>query len=299
MNISLDKLRYFLEVAKLEHVGLASKSLGISASAISTAISSIEIEYGHELFERSHQRIFLNEKGLWLRERLQPILEELDSLSSEIKGEESQFSGHLNVGGSYFLANHYLQPVLNELQIANPDISCEISPLRSTQVLQEVLQGILDYGVCIGAAGHPSLERQVLYSGELKIVVSKKHPVVKQIKNNTFKLKSLSDYPAAVHKYAPGINYQEAQVFQKVGIDAVIKNFYHSEELAIKSVMESQLWAVVPDFVAHHYKADLVIVPLPREWKTTFEVCSLYRTSMKGRPIFQHLDQVLKSHFEK
>lgn len=297
MNITLDKLKYFLEVAKLEHVGLASKSLGISASAISSAITTIESEYGCNLFERSHQRIQLNEKGQWLKEELSPILEQLESLSQKINGNASIFRGHLNVGGSFFLANHYLQPALHKTQKQNSELSIEISPLRTTQVVQEVINGVLDYGLCIGPSGHPNLERQILYRGMLRIVVAKNHPVVKKIQNKTFKLNLLNNYPASIHKYSPGIDYQENRAFNNTGIQPNIRNYYHSEELAIKSVLESDFWAVVPDLVFNHFNSSLVSVPLPRDWDASFEICSLYRKSMKGRKIFLHLDQLLLKQF--
>jgi DNA-binding transcriptional LysR family regulator len=297
MNISLDKLKYFLEVAKLEHVGLASKSLGISASAISSAITAIETEYGCSLFERSNQRIHLNEKGQWLKEELAPLLEQLDSLSQKINGKASIFRGHLNVGGSFFLANHYLQPALHKTQKQNSEISIEISPLRSTQVIQEVLNGVLDYGLCISPSGHPNLEKRTLYSGKLKVVIAKSHPLAKRILNKTFKISNLNEYPAAIHKYTPGIDYQETQAFNKIGVQPNIRNFYHSEELAIKSVLDSDLWAVVPDLVFNHYSSKLISVPLPRDWDASFEICSIYRKSMKGREIFHHLDQQLLEQF--
>lgn len=286
MNLSLDKLKYFMEVARLEHVGLASKSLGISASAISTAITSLEAELGCELFERSYQRIRLNERGLLLKEELAPLLMQLENLGEKISGNSSVLKGHINVGGSFFLAHHFLQPVLHNLQKKNPDTSIEISPLRSTQVSQEVLSGSLDYGLSISPSGNPMLEKNVLYTGKLCIVSSKKNPI---------KFKKLADYPAAVHKYSPGIDYRETHAFERLGIEPDIKNFYHSEELAIKSVLDSEMWAVVPDLVYQHFKAHLFLVPLPKEWNATYEVCSLYRKSMKTKPIFKILDELLQS----
>jgi len=297
MNISLDKLKYFLTVAKFEHVGLASKSLGISASAISAAITAIETEYGCTLFERSRQRIYLNEKGQWLKEELTPIIEQLESLSLKINGKNTVFRGHLNVGGSFFLATNFLQDVVHKLQVQNPEVSVEISPLRSTQVIQEVLSGVIDYGLCISPGGHPSLEKQVLYRGLLKVVVAKNHPIAKEILNKNFKLSTLNKYPAAVHKYTPGIDYQETHAFNKIGVIPNIRNFYHSEELAIKSVLRSDMWAVVPDIVINHYGTKLVSVPLPRDWNASYEVCSIYRKAMKDRKIFSYMNSKLLETF--
>lgn len=294
MNISLDKLKYFLEVARLEHVGLASKSLGISASAISTAISSLEAELGCELFERSLQRIHLNERGMLLREELAPILMQLESLGEKVSGKETTLKGHINVGGSYFLAQQYLWPVLHKLQKENAETTIEISPLRSTQVTQEVISGALDYGITISPSGNPLLEKNVLYKGNLCIVVSKKHPMVKLIKAKSFKFKLLNDYPAAIHKYSPGIDYRETHAFGRLGVEPIIKNFYHSEELAIKSVLNSEMWAVVPDVVYEHFKSDLFLVPLPKEWNASYEICSIYRKAMKNRTVYPILDELLR-----
>lgn len=297
MNISLDKLRYFLEVARLEHMGRASKSLGITTSAISTAISAIEEEYGCDLFERSHQRIFLNEKGKRLKEELAPIFMQLETLKDKVNGHESIFKGHLSLGGSYFLAQHFLQPVVQDIQGENSHISVELSPLRSTQVLHEVLSGVLDYGLCISPSGHPGLEKQILYTGKLCLVVARQHPLAKQVRQGTFKIKSLNDYPAAIHKFAPGIDYRETQEFERLGVEPDIKNFYHSEELAIQSLQASEMWAVVPDLVARAFKSDLCLLPLPKNWNASYEVCSLYRKSLKDRSIYKMLDQRLLKLF--
>lgn len=297
--ITLDKFKYFLEVARLEHVGLASKSLRISASAISSAITSIENEYQCKLFERSHQRIYLNDKGRWLKEELMPILEQLESLSQKATQNESSYKGHINAGGSIFLANHYLQKSLFDVQKKNSDISIEISPLRSIQVVEEIIKGDIDYGLCISPSGHPNLVKKSLYSGSLNIVVAKHHPLVKKIKNKTFNLSLLNDYPAAIHKFSPGINYQETKPFQQFGIQPQIKNYYHSEDLAIQSVLHQNYWAVVPDLVFSHYQTKIVSVPLPRDWAASYEVCSVYRKTFKDRPLFLHLDQLLEDALKK
>jgi DNA-binding transcriptional LysR family regulator len=102
MNITLDRLRYFLEVAKLEHVGLAGKSLGVSTSAISSAISALEDEYQCTLFERLNKRIHLNERGRVLREQVEPILESVENLTHLVNTKQSKFNGYLSIGGSFF-----------------------------------------------------------------------------------------------------------------------------------------------------------------------------------------------------
>ncbi len=300
MNITFDRLKYFLEVAKLEHVGLASKSLGISPSAISSAISAIEDEYQCTLFDRTNKRIHLNETGRLLRDRVEPIIEQINMLANEINLKQLAFRGYLSVGGSFFLASRYLQAVVDETQNKNPELRTENSPLRTAQVIQDVLSGLLDYGLCFSPHGHPSLERNLLYSGELKIVVSKKHPVLKLIHKKEFKLASLNQYPAALHKFAPGIDYCENHpAFEQFGIKPKIDQYFHSDELCIQSVVRRNLWTMIPDVVSDHYRSALVELPLPRAWNAPYEICSIYRKTMKNRSIFSHLDEQLKSSLKK
>jgi DNA-binding transcriptional LysR family regulator len=293
MNITLDRLRYFLEVARLEHVGLASKSLGISASAVSSAIAAIESEYSCVLFERTHQRIRLTERGQWLRDQVEPILEQLESFPQKINQKASSFRGYLSVGGSFFLAQHFLQPVLHEIQLKNPELKTEISPLRSIQVVQEVLNGTLEYGLCFSPSEHPDLEKKTFHHGSLKIVVAKNHPIIKITRSKSFKLSLLNAYPAAIHKYSPGIDYRENYVFKKFGIQPDIRNHYYSEELAIQSLLSSDLWAVIPDVVEKHYRSVLFSLPLPPGWNAPYEICSIYRKKMQQKNILLHLDQAL------
>lgn len=300
MNITFDRLRYFLEVAKLEHVGLASKSLGISASAISAAITVLEEEYQCALFERSNKRIYLNEKGKLLRERIEPILEQVQELGREINQKQIEFKGYLSLGGSHFLSCHYIQPVINEIQKKNSGLRTENSPLRTAQVIQEVLSGVIDYGLCFGPNVHPLLERKLIHTGDLKIVISKTHPLAKLIKKNQFKLTMLNDYQTSIVKSSPGVDFCDNHpMFEEHGIYADVFQYFHSDELCIQSVLANDIWTMVPDIVEERYHAQLVTVPVPKKWAATYEICSVYRKTMKNREVFSHLDQCLKNKFER
>lgn len=300
MSITFDRLRYFMEVAKTEHVGLAGKSLGVSSSAISAAISTLESEYQCSFFERSNKRVYLNEKGRLLRDRIEPIMEQITALSREISSKQISYRGYLSVGGSFFLANHYLQAVLNNTQEKNPDLRTENAPLRTSQVIQDVLSGLLDYGLCFSPHGHPALEKEVLHTGSLKIIVSKDHPIVKMAKKSDFKLELLNRFPASIHKFNTGIDYCENHpAFDQFGIKPRVKQYFHSDDLCIQSAVRGDLWALVPDVVEQHYKNVLFSIPLPKTWKAPYEICSVYRRTMKDRGILIHLNEQLREMLKR
>ncbi|MFY7994377.1 MAG: LysR family transcriptional regulator, partial [Bacteriovoracaceae bacterium] len=82
--LTLDRLRYFVEVATTEHVGNAAKLLAVSPSVVSAAIRELEEEFGCELFMREKQRIKLSERGEILLEKAKMILSETQQLYAEV-----------------------------------------------------------------------------------------------------------------------------------------------------------------------------------------------------------------------
>lgn len=295
MNISLDKLKYFLEVSKTEHVGMAGRILGISPSAISAAIASLEEECQCPLFERSNKRVFLNEQGRLLRERIEVILKQIEALPSEVNSKQALFRGYLSVGGSHFLANHFLQPTINDAQKKNLDLRTENAPLRTSEVIRDVLAGLLDYGLCFSPHEHPLLETVKLHTGTLVIAVSKIHPLVRVASKKGFHLKAINQYSAVIHKSSPGIDYCENHPeFARLGIEPQIAQYFHSDDLSVQSVINGNFWTMIPDVVAKYYQSKLYTLPLPDNWKAKYDIRAIYKKTMKQRPIFAYLDNALR-----
>ena len=61
--INSDDLKYFIELAKTQHVTRASERLGISQPALSHCINRLETEMGCDLFIRSKKGVTLNANG--------------------------------------------------------------------------------------------------------------------------------------------------------------------------------------------------------------------------------------------
>lgn len=61
--MDIQKLRYFMAVAQMEHMSKAAEKLHITQPALSKAIALLEEEVGGELFARVGRKIELNENG--------------------------------------------------------------------------------------------------------------------------------------------------------------------------------------------------------------------------------------------
>ena len=82
--VELLQLRYFLEVAKSEHVTRSAQKLRVSQPSLTQAISRLERELGVQLFEPEGRGIRLTEAGRFYSKRIAEAVAEIDSATSEL-----------------------------------------------------------------------------------------------------------------------------------------------------------------------------------------------------------------------
>ena len=73
--MTLEQLRIFVAVAERQHVTAAAASLGLTQSAASSAIASLESQYDIKLFDRIGRGIALTEKGVAFLKEARGVLQ--------------------------------------------------------------------------------------------------------------------------------------------------------------------------------------------------------------------------------
>lgn len=97
--MELSQIRYFLEVAKTQHVTRSAEKLHIAQPALTHAIHRLEKDLGVPLFVSKGRNIVLTEYGRYLQKRLEPLVNEWDSIPDELR-TMAKLEGetiHLNV----------------------------------------------------------------------------------------------------------------------------------------------------------------------------------------------------------
>ena len=83
--MELYQLRYFLEVAKQQHVRNSAAALNVSQPAVTNAIHRLEAELEVPLFVPDGRSIRLSPYGKFLYDELLPFQDSLDSLPDRIR----------------------------------------------------------------------------------------------------------------------------------------------------------------------------------------------------------------------
>lgn len=148
--MTLTQLEIFSRVAELAGFTSAATRLGISQSAVSHAIKSLEQELGVELFRRHQAQVELTDIGRQLLLRARAMLGLAATLEQEAADARGMKRGTLRIGSFGPTSSTRLLPhILGEYRKAYPGIEVHIDEGPDRQVLQWLEERRIDLGFVV------------------------------------------------------------------------------------------------------------------------------------------------------
>ncbi|MDD7403171.1 MAG: LysR family transcriptional regulator [Butyribacter sp.] len=207
----------FKTVAEQGSFRKAADILGLTPSAISHAISSLENELGFSLLNRSKAGVTLTNYGEHLLPYVNAVLNSEESLEQAIAEFNGLKQGKVKVGCFSSVCTNWLPDVLHSFRKEFPDISIEVFEGTYDDVVYWIKNGIVDLGfLSVSSAGDIPIEP--LYKDPLLCIVPK-------------------GMPKAEPKEYMGIDELRNHQFvtQRESTDADIQNFLKENSLTIQS----------------------------------------------------------------
>lgn len=149
--MELRVLQYFLAIAREQSISGAAEFLHISQPTLSRQIRDMEDELGKQLFIRGNRKITLTEEGMILRKRSEEILGLVKKTEDEIALSDDISEGDIYIGAGETHALHILADSAKELQKNYPNIRIHIASGDTTDVLEELDKGLIDFGLLFGS----------------------------------------------------------------------------------------------------------------------------------------------------
>jgi len=293
--MKLDQLNYFLETAKQEHVGKASKILAISPSAISHSIANLEVELGRKLFKQSGKNIYLTVHGKYLAEKVEIILRDINILKDEISSDDVDHQGNYRVAAAHMLCEQMVTPLIAQYLERNQKVSAEIYSLRSTDVVKQVIEGNMDLGICHCPQNDIRFDSIKVHQGNLVIMVRKKHPLLELI--SAERIKQLGHYRAALAKSFQGIeNCESHPIFDNLNVKVSPHLLYDSISVGIAAIQHSNMFTLLPEYYAILYND--VLTPLIKlNWTTPYFISIIWPRNRVLTKFLQNFIEDLRVNF--
>lgn len=144
---ALEGVEAFLRVAARGSFRQAADDLGLTPSAVSQTIRSLEARLGVALFTRTTRSVGLTEAGQRFLERARPAFEEMVAAGDAARGLAARPSGLLRLAVPRSVVPLLLQPVLASFAEAYPEVVVEIV---ASEELADLGKDGFDAGIRLG-----------------------------------------------------------------------------------------------------------------------------------------------------
>ena len=242
--MQIESLKVFCDLAETESFTKAAQINGVTQSAVSQQISSLERQFKSLLIERSKKKFRLTREGEVLYEfgkRIHQTYEELGNKLQEIK---DIISGTIRVATIYSIGLHDLPPYIKRFLKEHPTVHVHVEYRRANQVYDDVLSNVVDIGLVAYPVKDAKLEIIALRKDPLVLICHPQHPFAK---HKSVKLKTITD-----QKF---VGF-EADIPTRKALDKVLKE----QNISVKTVMEFDNIETVKRAV--EIDAGISIVPL-------------------------------------
>lgn len=143
----LSELAAFEAVARHRSFRKASEERGVTASAISHAVSSLEGRVGIRLLNRTTRSVSVTDAGAMLLAQLSPALGVIGAALDALNQYRETPFGKVRINASNSTAPFVLGPVLGKLMRENPNLELEIV---ATDRLVDIVEEGFDAGIRMG-----------------------------------------------------------------------------------------------------------------------------------------------------
>lgn len=178
--MTLEQIRIFLAVADLCHVTRAAERLGLTQSAVSAAISTLERQYDVRLFDRVGRGIVLTEEGRVMIGAARALMNEAETVRLTLMDLAQETRGHLRIAASQTIASYWLPRYLARMHDLHPKVDLTLRQGNTEEAARAVLEGSADLGFAEGDLPPSDLRQRVLARDELVLILPRDHPLARK-----------------------------------------------------------------------------------------------------------------------
>ncbi len=215
---NLTFLRYFSSAGQSKSISKAAKENFVSQSAISQAISKLEVVLGKQLITHEQNRFQMTVDGLLLLEKCKEIFAVFSEIEDCFNETDGVFKGKLSFACTHSFALSLLPPHLGKLA----QVSAAVDPVlrfgHTGTIIDLVKKGDVDFGIVLDNEDFSTFHTIEIHSGEYRLYRAKK-----------FSERSLNRFI---------LSEERKEV-------SLLRQHLHDSSIEIKSCMEVSSWEVI------------------------------------------------------
>ncbi|MFJ8235243.1 LysR family transcriptional regulator [Ureibacillus sp. NPDC094379] len=271
--MSLVKYEIFNKVAEMGNFTKAGESLGLTQSAVSHAISSLEKEFGFSLVHRIKTGIKVTTEGEVMLKPIRQMLYAQEILRQEAANILGVTKGTVRVGTFSSISSKWMPHIIKLLDQHYTGIKIELREGDYYEIEQWLLDGEIDCGF-LNRTHSNQFQFAPLIRDQLVCIVSSNNSLFTK---NEVDLNEIISQPFIMSSYK-GTN-DVLTIFEAHGIKPNVR-FELFDEEGILSMVENDLGiSILPKLVLNHLPGNVRAIPIKQESYRTIGLCTKQQKS--------------------
>jgi len=183
MHFTLRQLRVLLAIADKGSFGGAAQAIGLTQSAVSQCIRTLEEELGFRLVERTTRRVDLTPAGATLAGPLRANLLALDALLEQARSTAQAQHGEVRIACAPHVSSWLAPRCLADAALRFPSVRITLQEQAQDVAVQSVRDGTADFALAVAPeAARSDLVQTPVLSDHFVLVCRRDHPFARRKK---------------------------------------------------------------------------------------------------------------------
>jgi len=290
--MQIESLKVFCDLTETESFTKAAQINGVTQSAVSQQISSLERQFKSLLIERSKKRFRLTREGQVLYDFSKQIIATYESLHNRLQELKDIISGTIRVATIYSIGLHDLPPYIKRFLKSYPTVNVHVEYRRANQVYEDVLGNVVDMGLVAYPSKDSKLEIVPLRKDPMVLICNPHHPLAK---SKNIKLKALAGQKFV--GFEPDVPTRKAldKAFREHGIEVQYVMEFDNIETVKRAVEIDAGVAVVPQTTITQEVSNQTLAAVPIDDGELYRtLAAIYKKNKVLSPAMKQLLALLK-----
>lgn len=212
--IDFRHLETFCRVAALKSFSRAADDLFLTQPTVSGHILSLERSLSLRLFDRTGREIRLTKAGEMFLRYASKILTVRKDLLNALSEFSQGIRGELSLGASTIPGEYLLPRLMGDFKREHPRFTLSLKISDTKDIVQELLQGHIEFGLIGAKVDHPSLHYEKFGEDEIIIIAPSDHPLTRK---RSVGFEDLLKEPWIIREEGSGTQMTVERVLRKKG----------------------------------------------------------------------------------
>jgi DNA-binding transcriptional LysR family regulator len=289
--MQIEALKVFCDLAETESFTQAAKINGVTQSAVSQTLSSMEAQLKSHLVERSKKNFRLTSEGEVVYDYAKRILQSFGAVQSKMQELQNVVTGDIRISAVYSIGLHDLPPCIKQFMKEHPEVNIRVDCRRNEKVYADVQGNIADLGLVAYPVHQAQLETVPLRGKPLVLVC---HPAQPLAKSRTVKFKALAGQKFV--SFEPDMPTRKVldRIFKEHGVKVRHALQFDNIE-TIKQAVEMNLgMAILPEGTVQQEVANHTLAALRLEGNYMRQLGIIYKKGKVLSPAMKGFIELLK-----